>query len=242
MVIFFIARLTTFITNEVQKVFGIGFLAHLIDIYRELLPEIRADVKKHARVIMQDRSQYEGLDQEDIDDHQRGCTDAIFSCGRFNISSHFMGQKLQKNYQPPNEFLEVHARLSELKKSINYVSEVEVLKSYAKGLGQFECLEWMFEWVTAVYYHRKKDKLLAFKHYEKAFTLGKYVAGESQYLLVNQYIEACAKCNKWVAFKKGVAWADYLGIKIRWLRGADRSEEALKVAFTFFEYTDYAVL
>jgi hypothetical protein len=60
--------------------------------------------------------------------------------------------------------------------------------------------------------------------------------------LVNQYIESCAKADKWRDFKKGIAWANYLGIEVRWLRGMDdESDETLRGIFELFKKIRYAV-
>jgi hypothetical protein len=71
----------------------------------------------------------------------------------------------------------------------------------------------------------------AAEHYTAAFQLGRYSAGDSQYLLMNQYLEAMAKTNRWLQFKQGVFWADYLGLKVRHLRGHALTEENIRFAF-----------
>ena len=58
--------------------------------------------------------------------------------------------------------------------------------------------------------------------------MAKYTAGEYQYLLVNQYIEVMAKTRQWRPFKKGVLWACYLGVSVRWLREDKPTTDNLK--------------
>ncbi len=48
--------------------------------------------------------------------------------------------------------------------------------------------------------------------FEQAFEQAKYRAGTSQYKLANQYLEMCAKNNRKGKFKKGLGWANFLGV------------------------------
>ena len=61
-------------------------------------------------------------------------------------------------------------------------------------------------------------------------------------MLLNQYIESCAKMKKWVKFKKGVAWATYLGIEVRWIRDNPESKETLEYAYEMLGMANYPVL
>jgi hypothetical protein len=104
-------------------------------------------------------------------------------------------------------------------------------------------LAWLFNWIYATYYYRKEQDNLALPYYKKAFELAKYTAGSEQYLLVNQYIESCAKNDKKRDFKKGIAWANYLGIKVRWYRSLkDESDEALEMTYAYLKMARYALI
>lgn len=70
----------------------------------------------------------------------------------------------------------------------------------------------------------------------------RYRAGGSQYLLVNQFVELAAKTDRWKSFKKGVEWALYLGISIRWLRDQEPTEESLQFVFAMMQKATYAQL
>jgi hypothetical protein len=101
---------------------------------------------------------------------------------------------------------------------------------------------WLTNWLWGTYHYRRAEDNLAFPFYLKAFENGKYSAGHNQYLLVNQFVECCAKNNKWRDFQKGIAWANYLGIKVRWYRGFEQSENPVKSAFEMLKIGRYAVL
>lgn len=126
---------------------------------------------------------------------------------------------------------------SELSKDLisQFINEIKVA-----GLdGSFL---WLTNWMWGTYHYRRAEDNLAFPFYLDAFENGKYSAGHNQYLLVNQFVECCAKNNKWRDFKRGIGWADYLGIKVRWYRGFDKSENPIKSAFEMLKIGRYAVL
>lgn len=105
-----------------------------------------------------------------------------------------------------------------------------------------EELEWLVCWNLASYYYRRDEHELAFPYYKAAYEQAKYSAGKDQYLLVNQYIESCAKNDKFRDFKKGIAWANYLGIEIRWLRNMDYTEANLAFVYEFMKKAKYVVI
>jgi hypothetical protein len=76
-------------------------------------------------------------------------------------------------------------------------------------------------------------------YYEIAFNDAKYRARQNQYYLVNQYVEVAAKNDMWKYFKKGIEWAQYLGIEIRWLRNDEPTEEKLKYVYEMMKIVSY---
>ena len=115
---------------------------------------------------------------------------------------------------------------------------IEQIEKYHKEVLRREFgsyLEWLVDWNYATFFYRQQKDKEAYPYYEKAFHAAKYIAGGNQYKLVNQYIESCAKNKKFKEFRKGIAWANYLGIKVRWLRGLDdpESSESLQYVFSF---------
>ena len=146
-----------------------------------------------------------------------------------------------KRYSP--RFFELHTRGLELKNSgaiTNKVIENFGLELKKENLDQN--LKWLENWIWGAYYYRQEMWCEAYPFIQSAFDEAKYSAGSQQYKLVNQYIEICAKNNKWQNFKKGVAWANYLGIGIRWLRETDNTEEDLKIAYEIMKKIFHPVL
>lgn len=101
------------------------------------------------------------------------------------------------------------------------------------------CLNWMEPWLRAVVRYRKEEYESAFHHIESAFERARYSAGRNQYYLVNQFIELSAKTDRWKSFKKGVEWAQYLGLPIRWLGDQEPTEEALRGVFALMKRAKY---
>ena len=135
----------------------------------------------------------------------------------------------------PGLFPEAFVNGLKLKDSISSLSQAENFEKELKHNGLNHILGWLSDWCYANFYYRNEDNENANFFYKTAFTKAKYSAGGHQYKLVNQYIESCAKNNKYHDMKKAVAWANYLEIKVRWLRGWDdpESEESLKGLFKF---------
>ncbi|MGS0679977.1 hypothetical protein ACVBIL_02330 [Shewanella sp. 125m-7] len=141
----------------------------------------------------------------------------------------------------PPLFLELLLEGLRLRKVPNV--NVEKIEQFTKQVNEanLDCyLSWVVNWVWATYYYRREEHTLALPHYSKAFQEAKYCGGQDQYLLVNQYIESCAKNRLWRDLKKGIAWANYLGIKVRWYRGLDESEERLKTTYEMLHMARYA--
>lgn len=141
----------------------------------------------------------------------------------------------------PTLFLELWFEgLSLRKAKDNTVKDIEQYEKKVHCAQLEDSLSWIINWNWATYYYRREEDDLALAYYSKAFEEAKYSAGNNQYLLVNQFIESCAKNNKWRDFKKGIAWANYLGIEVRWYRGLDESDERLKTAYMFLKHGRYA--
>jgi hypothetical protein len=123
------------------------------------------------------------------------------------------------------------------------LSDISKYEESLKNNNLTEYLAWLLNWIYATYHYRKRHDKLAFPYYKKAFEQAKYAAGTEQYLLVNQYIECCAKNDKKIDFKKGIAWANYVGIKVRWYRNLkDESDEALDITYTYLKMGRYALV
>ena len=97
----------------------------------------------------------------------------------------------------------------------------------------------MIPWLRAVYYYRREDFEAAMSEYQVAFDAAKYRAGRLQYHLVNQYVEVAAKNDKMRCFRKGIEWAQYLGVQIRWLRDDEPTEEKLDFVYGMLKMARY---
>ncbi len=165
---------------------------------------------------------------------ERGTSKVYIKCvGSLQTYSLLEAGKFHIQEQMPTSFPEFLVKGLELKKRIASLSQAEGFEKELKDKGFEEVLGWLSDWCYANFYYRREDNENANVFYKKAFTKAKYSAGRHQYKLVNQYIESCAKNNKYMDMKKAVAWANYLGIEVRWLRGWDdpESEESLKSLF-----------
>lgn len=97
----------------------------------------------------------------------------------------------------------------------------------------------MVPWLRGVYHYRKDEFAVAMPHFQAAFENAKYRAGKNQYKLVNQYVEVAAKNGDRRAFKKGIEWAQYLGIKVRWLCDDELTEEKLDYVYYIMQKARY---
>ena len=121
-----------------------------------------------------------------------------------------------------------------LKRNPKSLADIDEYVAKLESAGLKHILSWLPDWCYANYFYRQKEFDKSHEYYRQAFRKAKYSAGKNQYLLVNQYIEACAKNSNFKEMKQAVAWAQYLGIKVRWLRGWDdpESEESLKALYS----------
>jgi hypothetical protein len=160
--------------------------------------------------------------------------------GPFAVYTRLDLARRQMSFAPPEGFFEMLQRGFGLKQGTDtqwvqideYAAQVN-----AYGLGEHLC--WMEPWLRAVYHYRKEDFKAAMSYYQEAFENAKYRAGKYQYDLVNQYVEASAKNDKRQFFKKGVEWAQYLGIKVRWLRDDEPTEDKLDFVYEMLKIARY---
>lgn len=149
----------------------------------------------------------------------------------------------QKRYTPDNAqltFLKLCLQGIELRKRHDLTaSELENYRALVAKNGYDEELRWLVEWLLATRCSRRDEHNTAYQHYKRAFELSKHRIGKESYLLVNEFAAACAKNNKWRDFKKLVSWANHNDVPVRWHRGFDDSEEAIRMAFEMFKYVSY---
>ncbi|EMP57100.1 hypothetical protein MSNKSG1_02354 [Marinobacter santoriniensis NKSG1] len=146
-----------------------------------------------------------------------------------------------RDIYPPETFLHALQVGSELKNRAQGLSQIEELENAVKSNGD-DALSWIVEWAKATHFYRAERYSEAAAHFKNAFDLGKYSAGAHQYKLVNQYIEICAKNRNFEEFKKGIAWAKYLGFSTRLLRDQEETEENLKAVYDQLQIVVYPIL
>ncbi|WP_287831508.1 hypothetical protein [Idiomarina sp.] len=147
----------------------------------------------------------------------------------------------QKRYAPDRAqltFLKICMQGIELTKRRDLtVFELENYQALVAENGYDDELRWLVEWLLATRCSRSDEHNTAYEHYKRAFELSKHRIGKESYLLVNEFASACAKNNKWRDFKQLTSWANYNAIPVRWHRGFDDSEEAIRMAFEIFKRT-----
>ncbi len=170
-------------------------------------------------------------------------TELIQTYGEYSVRTSLEKLEINREFPIPTGFPQRLGEGFELKKNSNCSDEH--IDRYLRAIqqdGLASHLNWMERWLRAVVRYRNGDYESAFYHIEYAFEQAKYRAGGNQYLLVNQFIELAAKTDRWKSFKKGIEWARYLGISIRWLRDREPDEEALQFVFAIMQKANYPQL
>lgn len=180
----------------------------------------------------------ETFDDHTIPDDQ--VTQLCDQYGDYTVRSILDSMYWASDLKNPECFPELLFKGFELKKNSSATDiNVDAYEAEIKEKGLTTSLEWMVHWNRAGLCYKKDQDEEAFRHIQKAFNLAKYSAGRYQYPIVNQYIELAAKNNRWKNFKKGVAWASYLGLSVRWLRDDEPKEDNLREVFEFMKRVRY---
>ncbi|WP_322981259.1 hypothetical protein [Pseudomonas sp. C11] len=146
----------------------------------------------------------------------------------------------QSAFLPPHGFVELLYQGFELKSDpATQLGHIDAYADEVAAYGLEEQLCWMVPWLRGVYHYRKEEFKTAMPHFQAAFENAKYRAGKNQYKLVNQYVEVAAKNDDRRGFKKGIEWAQYLDIKIRWLRDDEPTEEKLNYVCYMLKISRY---
>lgn len=164
------------------------------------------------------------------------------SFGRFSALPYEKPEMFALQHSMPEGFSEAVLDGLALRKDAEL--SIEKIEAYATRLddsGLRHVLPWIVEWQLASYHYRAGRYEDAYPFIQKAFDKAQYCAGGHQYLLVNQYIELAAKNEKWRDFKRGIEWATYLDIEVRWLRKDEPTDENLKFVFEIMKKAAYAV-
>lgn len=160
--------------------------------------------------------------------------------GLFAVCSLLDRIQRQSAFFPPHGFVELLYQGFELKN--DPATQVGQIDEYAAQVSAYDLDEqlcWMVPWLRGVYHYRREGFEAAMPHFQAAFENAKYRAGKNQYKLVNQYVEVAAKNDDRRGFKKGIEWAQYLGLKIRWLRDDEPTEEKLDFVYYMMQKARY---
>jgi hypothetical protein len=118
--------------------------------------------------------------------------------------------------------------------------EIDAFEQSLAESGLHGALCWFVPWLRGIYHYRREQFGAAYPYYEAAFELAKYRAGRLQYDLVNQFVELAAKNGREHAFDKGIDWALYIGLEIRWLRDKEPTQENREFVRFMLERANYA--
>lgn len=119
--------------------------------------------------------------------------------------------------------------------------QIDAYEERLKSRSSDRLLPWITHWLRFLVSYRRDDDAAAWRHIALAYEHAKYRAGSNQYKIVNHYIEMAAKVQDRVAFRKGVNWARYLGISVRWIRDNDAFQENLDFAMAMLRQVRYGV-
>jgi hypothetical protein len=118
------------------------------------------------------------------------------------------------------------------------------IDAYASMLdesGMHPLLPWVVPWLRFLVCYRHTRYADAWIWIAEAYDTARYRAGSRQYEIVNHYIELAAKLGKGLAFRKGVHWARYIGMDVRWLRDKELNQENLESAMYMMSISRYSV-
>lgn len=122
------------------------------------------------------------------------------------------------------------------------VEEITNFEDTLSKSGTKSLLPWLLPWIKGTFHYRRQEYALAFPFLKDAFDSAKYCAGNQQYKLVNQFVELAAKNDKRKEFIRGLSWARYIGLEIRWLRSKEPTEENLDFVFEMMKTAVYSSL
>jgi hypothetical protein len=161
--------------------------------------------------------------------------------GRFAVHANVDRLTRQDAFHPPAGFAELLGTGLRLRREhTTTLEEIDAFEQSVAQMGLQEVLCWLPPWLRGIYHYRRREYESAYPHYEAAFELAKYRAGRLQYDLVNQFVELAAKNRKEIAFDKGIDWALYIGLDIRWLRDKEPTKENRDFVRCIMERANYA--
>jgi len=269
-----VARVSSYITNEIVDAYGHQYLADICNQLRDYALWIADDVnefKAEIAPVMQRQASLESAQRvwlnacshywtffhkkmadagntlqqlesarpgEPIRDHVLAALKNRY--GLFVVCAPLDLVQRQAAFPPPPGFAELLHQGFDLKGDVaTRWDQIDAYASQVTAYGLDEQLCWMEPWLRGVYHYRKENFEAALPFLQMAFENAKYRAGKNQYKLVNQYVEVAAKNDDRRGFRKGIEWAQYLGIKVRWLRDDEPTEEKLDYVYFMLKMARY---
>lgn len=246
-VCFQVRQMSQFLQEEVRE-----FMRQVVPIMKTKTPEtathswIKA-CSHHENFVRQKLSQVEALLIESLEEHPElpFCPELLRTLTRkFGIFAvHVNTDRLQRQValKTPAGFVALFNFGFQIKDNPNSTLEqIDEFEAEVIKMKLQDTLGWLLAWLRGAYYYRRDDYVAAFQHYDAAFELAKYSAGACQYKLVNQFVELAAKTDKVTAFKRGIDWASYIGLEIRWLRDREPTSENLDFVRYMMKMANYA--
>lgn len=161
--------------------------------------------------------------------------------GGFAVHANVDRMTRQQAFTPPEGFaLLLDEGMQLRRKATTTLEEIDAFEQSVVQMGLQEVLCWFVPWLRGIYHYRREQFEAAYPFYAEAFELAKYKAGRLQYDLVNQFVELAAKNHKENAFHKGIDWALYIGLEVRWLRDKEPTQENLDFVRAIMKRANYA--
>lgn len=269
----FLARITTYVTRDIDRLFGREFLLRICQTFEQTLVLALEDTR-HVEENIEATADEQGIPAQDPDlraqfidrwNHQlkerlRGASGELQLLLRSGTLSDEAIQKLVNRYgalpvvpqlewllapaqhEIPTGFADMVFEGEKLAKDSNLsLAQEEAYEARSIELGVSAMLPWMVSWLRFIVNYRQEDDKQAWEWISKAYAAARYTAGQGQYRIVNSYIEMAAKMSKKLCFRKGVDWARYTGISVRWLREKELTAENIEFTMEILRRARYHV-
>lgn len=162
--------------------------------------------------------------------------------GEFVVEFLTHSHRLGSLHECPPHFTEAFGEWDRLRHVDSHTFEdVDAFAARLREHGLAEILCWMPPWLRFIRAYRAGDHEQAWTSIGQAYESARYRAGRPQYEIVNQFVEMAAKRGDAAAFRRGVHWARYIGLQIRWIRDAPLTRKNLQFAMAFLGRATYGV-
>ena len=162
--------------------------------------------------------------------------------GEFPVEFLTHSHRLGSLHECPPHFAEAFGEWERLRQVDSHsLEDVEAFAARLRAKGLAEILCWMPPWLRFIRAYRAGDHEQAWSSIGQAYESARYRAGRPQYEIVNQFVEMAAKRGDAATFRRGVHWARYIGLQIRWIRDAPLTRKNLQFAMEILGRASYGV-